>query len=147
MKVILLQDVKSLGNEGELVDVNDGYARNYLIPKKLGIEANAVNMNIYNARKNAHKHKIEREIENANKLVKKLESVKIVLKAKAGENGKLFGAVTNNDVAKFLTEKGYTIDKKKIILDDAIKSTGTYDVTIKLYANISMKIEVKVEKE
>lgn len=85
MKVILLQDVAALGKESELVEVNDGYARNYLIPKKLGIEANAANMNVYNARKNAHEHKIEREIENANKLKKKLEDVKVVLKVKAGK--------------------------------------------------------------
>jgi large subunit ribosomal protein L9 len=147
MKVILLSDVKTLGKEGELVTVNDGYARNYLLPRKLGIEANASNMNIYNEKKDSHEHKLEREIQKANKLKSDLEKIDIVLKARTGENNKLFGAVTNNDIAKFLLAKGYDIDKKKIAVDENIKSIGTFGAVIKLYANISARINIKVEKE
>jgi large subunit ribosomal protein L9 len=147
MKVILLSDVKTLGKEGELVSVNDGYARNYLFPKKLAIEANASNMNVYNAKKDSYEHKLEREVQKANKLKSDMEKVEVVLKAKAGENGKLFGAITNSDIAKFFLSKGFDIDKKKIILDDAIKSIGTYGAMVKLYTNISTRINIKVEKE
>ena len=147
MNVILLKDVKTLGKEGELVNVNDGYARNYLFPKKLAIEANAANMNVYKTRKEATEHRIEREIDKANRIKAKLEEIQVTLKVKAGENNKLFGAVTNNDIAKFLAEKGFDIDKKKIILEEAVKSTGVYEAVVKLYANISTKIRIKVEKE
>jgi large subunit ribosomal protein L9 len=147
MKVILLNDVKTLGKEGELVEVNDGYARNYLFPRKIAIEANASNMNVYRSRKNAQENKTEREIRHANELKEKLLGVQVVIKAKAGENGKLFGAVTNNDIAVFLNDKGFDIEKKKIILDETIKSLGTYEASVKLYANISAKVKVTVEKE
>jgi len=147
MKVILLTDVKTLGREGELVEVSDGYARNYLFPKKIAIEANASNMNVYRSRKNAQEHKVEREMQHAMEMKEKLMDIQVVIKAKAGENGKLFGAVTNNDVAAFLSKKGFKIDKKKIILDETIKNLGTYEASVKLYANISARIKVMVEKE
>jgi large subunit ribosomal protein L9 len=129
------------------VEVNDGYARNYLFPRKIAIEANASNMNVYRSRKNAQENKTEREIRHANELKEKLLGVQVVIKAKAGENGKLFGAVTNNDIAVFLNDKGFDIEKKKIILDETIKSLGTYEASVKLYANISAKVKVTVEKE
>ena len=147
MKVILMEDIKPLGSEGDLVTVKDGYARNYLVPRKMAIEANKANMNIYKARKKAKESKTEREKENAEKLKEKLEGVKVVLKAKAGENEKLFGAVTNGDIAGYLKEKGFDIDKKKIELEDTIKSLGTYQAVVRLYPNISTALEVIVEKE
>lgn len=147
MNVIMLKDVKTLGKEGELVSVNDGYARNYLFPKKLAIEANASNMNVYNTRKEATTHRIEREIEKANRIKTRLEETQVIIKVKAGENNKLFGAVTNNDIARYLADKGFDIDKKKITLEETIKSTGVYEAVIKLYTNISTKIKIRVDKE
>lgn len=147
MNVIMLKDVKTLGKEGQLVNVNGGYARNYLFPKKLAVEANAANMNVYNTRKEATAHRIEREIDKANRIKTRLEETQVILKVKAGENNKLFGAVTNNDIAKYLADKGFDIDKKKITLEETIKSTGVYEAVIKLYANISTKIKIRVDKE
>lgn len=144
MKVILKQDVKSLGKKGELVNASDGYARNFLFPKGLAVEANASAMNDFNNKESAKKfHKAE-EIKAAQELADKLEGKTFKLTAKAGSNGKLFGSVTSKDVSKKIKEDLKTdIDKRKIVMQD-IKSFGTVQAEVKVYQGISAKIFVQV---
>ena len=146
MKVILQQDVKSLGKKGDLVNASDGYARNFLFPKGLAVEANASAMNDYNNKESAKKfHKAE-EIKAAQELASKLEGKTFSLKAKAGANGKLFGSVTSKDVsAKIKTDLGIDIDKRKISMAD-IKAFGTVQAEIKVYQGISAKVFVQVSE-
>lgn len=146
MKVILKQDVKSLGKKGELVNASDGYARNFLFPKGLAIEANAAAMNDFNNKESAKKfHKAE-EVKAAQELADRLEGKTFCLKAKAGANGKLFGSVTSKDVAgKIKEELKVDIDKRKIVMDD-IKSFGTVQAEIKVYQGISAKVFVQVSE-
>lgn len=144
MKVILKQDVKSLGKKGDLVNASDGYARNFLFPKGLAIEANASAMNEFNSKENAKKfHKAE-EIKAAQATAEKLEGKTFKLTAKAGANGKLFGSVTSKDVSKKVKDDlGIDIDKRKIVMQD-IKSFGTVQAEVKVYQGISAKVFVQV---
>lgn len=146
MKVILKQDVKSLGKKGELVNASDGYARNFLFPKGLAVEANASAMNDFNNKESAKKfHKAE-EIKAAEETAKKLSGVTLKFKAKAGANGKLFGSVTTKDVAaKIKSELSIDIDKRKIVMQD-IKAFGTVEAEIKVYQGISAKLFVQVSE-
>jgi len=148
MKVILKQDVKGLGKRDSMVDVSDGYARNYLIPRGLGAEANAVNINIMNTRNQAEKSKKDRELARAKELAEKIKEITVVIKAKAGENGKLFGSITSKDISdKLKSDFRLDIDKKKINLPEALKSTGTVEVEVKLYPQVSARLTVKIEQE
>lgn len=144
MKVILQQDVKSLGKKGELVNTSDGYARNFLFPKGLAIEANAQAMNDFNNKEKAKQfHKAE-EIKAANELKDRLEGKTFKLTAKAGANGKLFGSVTAKDVAGEIQKAtGEVIDKRKIVMQD-IKAFGTVQAEIKVYQGITAKVFVQV---
>lgn len=144
MKVILKADVKSLGKSGELVNASDGYARNFLIPKGLAIEANATALNEFKNKQKAEKfHKAE-ELKAAQELAARIEGKTVKLTAKAGANGKLFGSVTSKDVAeKVKAEFGEEIDKRKIVIED-IKSFGTYEAEIKVYPSVTAKIYVNV---
>lgn len=144
MKVILKQDVKSLGKKGELVNASDGYARNYLIPKGLATEANSAAMNDFNNKESAKKfHKAE-EIKAAKADAEKLEGKTFKLTAKAGANGKLFGSVTSKDIsAKIKQDLNLDIDKRKINLQD-VKQFGTYEAEVKIYQGINAKIYVQV---
>lgn len=146
MKVILKQDVKSLGKKGELVNASDGYARNFLFPKGLAIEANASAMNDFNNKESAKKfHKAE-EIKAAQQLADKLEGKTFCLKAKAGANGKLFGSVTSKDVAAEIRKTlSVDIDKRKINMED-VKAFGTVQAEIKVYQGISAKVFVQVSE-
>jgi large subunit ribosomal protein L9 len=146
MKVILKQDVKSLGKKGDLVNASDGYARNFLFPKGLAIEANASAMNDFNNKEKAKKfHKAE-EVKAAQELAESLEGKTFSLKAKAGANGKLFGSVTSKDVAvKIKTDLNVDIDKRKIVMDD-VKAFGTVQAEVKVYQGISAKIFVQVSE-
>lgn len=146
MKVILKQDVKSLGKKGDLVNASDGYARNFLFPKGLAVEANASAMNEFNSKESAKKfHKAE-EIKAAQALADKLEGKTFSLKAKAGANGKLFGSITSKDVAKKIKEElSVDIDKRKIVMED-MKAFGTVQAEIKVYQGISAKIFVQVSE-
>ena len=146
MKVILQQDVKSLGKKGDLVNASDGYARNFLFPKGLAVEANASAMNDYNNKESAKKfHKAE-EIKAAQEMASKLEGKTFSLKAKAGANGKLFGSVTSKDVSeKIKADLGIDIDKRKISMAD-IKAFGTVQAEIKVYQGISAKVFVQVSE-
>lgn len=146
MKVILKQDVKGLGKKEQMVEASDGYARNFLFPRGLAVEANATNLNIMKTKKEAEAQKKEREIAQAKELAKKIKDVTLALKVKAGDNGKLFGSITSKDVAEAMkTQQKIEIDKKKIVMPDALKSVGTFEVEVKLYPEISSKFTVKIE--
>lgn len=147
MKVIVLEDVKALGKKGEIVNVNDGYARNFILPKKLGLEANTKNLNDLKLQ-NANEEKKAKEIlEAAQAFAKDLESKSVVIKMKAGEGGRVFGSVSSKEIATaFKDQCGLDIDKKKIQLTDAIKAFGTYDVPVKLHQKVTGILKVKVEE-
>ncbi len=148
MKVILLQDVKALGKKGETVEINDGYARNYVIPKKLGLEANSKNLNDLKLQR-ANEEKVAQEIlEEAQEFAKKIEQTSVVVKMKTGEKGKTFGTISSKEIAKAaLEQQNMEIDKKKIQVPEPIKNLGVYEVTVKLHPKVSAKLKVKVEEE
>ncbi|MCH5317270.1 MAG: 50S ribosomal protein L9 [Eubacterium sp.] len=146
MKVILKQDVKNLGKKGELVNASDGYARNYLFPKGLAVEANATAMNDFKNKENAKKYHKAEEIKAAEADAAKLEGKTFKLTAKAGANGRLFGSVNAKDVAaKIKEELGIEIDKRKIVMDD-IKQFGTAEAQIKVYQGITARVYVQVSE-
>lgn len=145
MKVILNADVKGKGKKGDIVNVSDGYARNFLFPKNLAKEATAQNLNAAKVAQDAAKHKKLVEKAEAVALAEKLSGKTVQLKAKCGEGNRLFGAVTAAEVAEALKESmGIEVDKKKIALSGGIKELGTYDVAVKVYAEVSATIKVEV---
>ncbi len=144
MKVVLLADVKGKGKKGELCNVSDGYARNFLFPKNLAIEANAAAMSELKSREEAKVHHKNEEIAAAKDIAAKLEGKTVVIKAKAGANGKLFGSVTSKEITAEIDKTlGITVDRKKMTVSD-IKNFGEYTAEIKLYTGISAKLTVKV---
>lgn len=148
MKVILLKDVKGLGKKGELVNAKDGYARNYLLPKNLVVEATSENVKKLREEKKIQKEKEKEEYENAIKFKEKIENSIIELKSKAGEGGKLFGSITSKDISTALKKQHkMKIDKKKIDLKDNIKSLGVTNVEIKVYPKVTATLRVKVTEE
>lgn len=142
MKVILLQDVKKVGKKGDVIEASDGYARNFLFPRKLAQEANDSNMHILNNKKeNERKEKLA-QLEAAQKLAGELKGKEITIKAKTGDSGKLFGAITSKDVAELIkAQYKIEIDKKKIVMD-TIKLAGGYEIDVKLYPEVSTKMKV-----
>ena len=148
MKVILLQDVKPHGKKGDVVEINDGYARNYILPKKLGVEANAANANDLKLQK-ANQEKIAaKQLADAKEMAAKLEQIKVVLKIKTGEGGKTFGSITAKEIAAELKKQhNLDIDKKKIVVADPIKSVGSFMVTVKLHTQVSASLSVNVDSE
>ena len=148
MKVILTQDIKSVGKKGQIIDASDGYARNYLIPKKLAVVADATNLNELKMKQDANKYRRDMTMANAKELSEKMKGYELVFKIKAGDNGKTFGSVTSKDIAEQLNKKYFVeVDKKKICLDDAIKTLGVYNIEIKLFEGISGFIKVSVIAE
>ncbi|MBR6253268.1 MAG: 50S ribosomal protein L9 [Clostridia bacterium] len=148
MKVILTQDVKSLGKKGQVIDASDGYARNFLLPKKLAVLADAANMNELKTKQEANKYKKDMSMAAAKEVAEKMKNFQITFKLKAGENGKIFGSVTSKDIADELNKKYFVeVDKKKVMLDDSIKNLGTYNVEIKLFEGISGTLKVNVVNE
>ncbi|MDO5019113.1 MAG: 50S ribosomal protein L9 [Lachnospiraceae bacterium] len=147
MKVILLEDVKSLGKKGEVVNVNDGYARNFVLPKKLGVEATGKNMNDLKLQK-ANEEKVAKEhLEAAQAFAKEMENDHVVVSIKAGEGGRTFGSVSSKEIATAYKEQcGKEIDKKKIILPEPIKSFGVYEVSVKLHPKVTGTLKVKVQE-
>lgn len=147
MKVILLEDVKSLGKKGEVVNVNDGYARNFVLPKKLGVEATGKNMNDLKLQK-ANEEKVAKEhLEAAQAFAKEMENDHVVVSIKAGEGGRTFGSVSSKEIATAYKEQcGKEIDKKKIILLEPIKSFGVYEVAVKLHPKVTGTLKVKVQE-
>ncbi len=148
MKVILSEDVKSLGKKDDVVDVNDGYARNFVLPKKLGIEASAKNMNDLKLRKANEDKKAKEQLKAAQDFAKEMEEDVVVLSIKAGEGGKTFGSVSSKEIAQGYKEQcGKEIDKKKIILPEAIKSFGVFEVGVKLHPKVTGTLRVKVTEK
>lgn len=147
MKVILLADVKGVGKKGEVVNASDGYARNFLFPRKLAQEATDANMNVLNLKKEAERRKKLAEIEAAQKLADDLKGKEVKIQAKAGENGRLFGSITSKDVADALNAQyKINIDKKKIVVD-TIRTLGTYEVEVKIYPEVSTKVSVVIAEQ
>ena len=147
MKVILTQDVKAQGKKGQLIEVSDGYARNFLFPKKLAIEANAQAMNELKNRESSEKHKIEVETAEAKAVAKKLEALTLKIVTSAADDGRLYGASTSKDLSEQLKKAhALNIDKRKINLDKPIKTCGEYTIDVKLYTEIVGKLKVSIER-
>ena len=147
MKVILLQDVKGKGKKGQMIEVSDGYARNFMLPRKMAIEATADAVNTMRMNDKATQERIAREKAEAMDTAKKLRELTVVVKAKGGGAGRLFGSVTNQEIAASLkNQTGIALDKRKIVLSDPIKSVGTYTVTCKLGYEITAPLSVKIEE-
>ena len=147
MKVILLQDVKGKGKKGQMLEVSDGYARNFMLPRKMAIEATADAVNTMRMNDKATQERIAREKAEAMDTARKLRELTVVVKAKGGGAGRLFGSVTNQEIADSLkTQTGISLDKRKIVLSDPIKNVGTYTVTCKLGYEISAPLTVKIEE-
>ena len=147
MKVILLQDVKSQGKRGQLIDVSDGYARNFLLPRKLAQEATTDNINTMRMNDKATQERQARERAEALELSRKMKTFTLVVRAKGGGAGRLFGSVTNTEISEALEkQEGIRLDKRKIVLDEPIKTTGTYSVRCKLGYEISGELSVEVRE-
>jgi len=147
MKIILKEDVENLGHIGEIVNVANGYARNFLIPRSLGIEANPRNIKQFEHMKRIIGVKAEKVRKERQDVAERLKSVKLTLKAKAGEEGKLFGSVTSMDLQQELASQGFEIDRKKIIIDTPIKRLGEHDVKVKLHTDVLADLKVEVVPE
>ena len=147
MKVILLQDVKALGKKGEVVNVNDGYARNFILPKKLGVEANGKNLNDLKLQKNNEAKVAQEHLDAAKKLAEELKAGKVVLTMKVGEGGRTFGSVSSKEIAEAVKEQmQLDIDKKKIQLKEQIKTLGTHIVSVKLHPEVTAELNVSVKE-
>ena len=147
MKVILLQDVKGKGKKGQMIEVSDGYARNYMLPRKIAMEATTDAVNTMRMNDKAAAEKAARERAAAMEVSKQLRDMILVVNAKGGGNGRLFGSVTNQEIADALKAKtGITLDKRKIVISDPIKNVGTYTVQCKLGYEISAPLTVKIEE-
>lgn len=147
MKVILKEDVQNLGIMGTVVDVANGYGRNYLIPRKLAVEANPKNINEFEHQKNIIFAKAEKIKIAAGDVADKISALSIIIEAKAGEEDKLFGSVTTKDIADEIAKQGIEIDKRKIILQEPIKSLGTHDVSVKVHTDVTATLKVEVKPE
>ncbi len=145
MKVILLDNIKGVGKKDEVINASDGYARNYLLPKKLAVEANAENMSKLNNKKEANSYKKDLEKQAAEEIAKKLKGILLKIKVKAGENGKIFGGVTAKEISDNLkSQYQIEVDKKKIELKEQIKTLGSFSVTIKLYEGVTGTLKMEV---
>ncbi len=147
MKVILKEDIKKIGKMGQIVDVADGFARNYLVPKGLAVEANTKNIRSIEHEKKIVHEKARKLKDSAQDLSSKISAMTITIKAKAGEEGKLFGSVTTMDIAEALHNEGIEIDKKRISLEEPIKRLGSYPVNIKLHSDVSLQLNIQVIEE
>lgn len=145
MKVILNQDVKGTGKKGEIVEVNDGYARNFLIKKGMATEGTPQNLYVAEQRKKAYEAKVAAERAEAEVVAKKLKDTVLTVKARAGENGgKMFGSVTGENISAALAEEGFDIDKKKIEIKESIRDFGDFEVTVRVYAGVAAKLRIHV---
>ncbi len=148
MEIILLQDVKALGKKGDKVSVSDGYARNFILPKKLGMEATAANLNNLKLQKANAEKKAQEQLAQAQALAAKIAESPLTLSVKVGEGGKVFGSISTKEVAKAFADKyGMELDKKKMVLDEAIKTIGTYEVGVKLHKDVLAKLKVQVTEQ
>jgi len=147
MKVILKEDVKGLGVVGSVVNVADGYARNYLIPRNLAIEANPRSLRSFEHEKRQIMLKAQRAKNAAEELAKRLSEMRLEIISKAGEEGKLFGSITTMDIAKAISEQGIEIDRRNVLLTEPIKRIGRYDVTVKVHPEITARLSIDVRRE
>lgn len=148
MKVILLADVKGVGKKDQTINASEGYVKNFLFPRKLAVEANSGNLKKLDNQKKAEDLQRQEELDAAKALGEKIAEQKVVIKVKTGDNGKLFGAVTNKEIAVALKEQtGLAVDKKKISLSDTIKAIGEKEVTVKLHPKVSVKLKVEIEQQ
>ncbi len=147
MKVILTKDVKGSGKKNDIIEVSDGYARNFLLKKGLAVEASAVNVNSVNNQKQAAAFHLEEEKKACRALAEQLKTVTVTVSVRCGENGKVFGSVTNKEIADRLEEMGISVEKKKIVLKDPIRQAGEYTLDVRLMPEISSKLKVVVKAE
>ncbi len=148
MKVILLQDIKNVGRKEQIIEANDGYARNYLFPKKLAIEASKDNMLKLQAKRTSEENKKKAEIEANREIAKKIEKMELQIKVKAGENGKIFGGITAKEIAEELKKQyKFEVDKKKVVLKETIKNLGRFTVEIKFGDGINAKLALNIQGE
>jgi len=147
MKIILIQDVKKLGKKGDIIEANDGYARNYIIPQKLGVEANNKNMNDLKLQKSNEVKVAQEQLDAAKQFAEDLSKLEVVVKIKSGEGGKVFGSVSSKEIAVAAKEQcKVELDKKKIQLPEPIRGFGTYDVPVKLHPQVTGTLKVKVQE-
>ena len=147
MKVILLEDVKALGKKGQIVEVSDGYGKNFILKKKLGVEANSANMNDLKLQKAREEKVAQQQLDAAKEMAKILEDKSVTVKIKAGEGGRAFGSVSSKEIAAaYKAQCNMDIDKKKIQLPEAIKTFGVYEVPVKLHPQVTGKLKVKVQE-
>ena len=145
MEIVLLEDVKALGKKGEIVKVNEGYARNFILPKKLGVEATAKNLNDLKLKKANQEKLAAQQLAAAKELGEKIEKSPVTLSIKAGDNGKAFGSVSGKEISKAIQEQlNLEIDKKKLVLPEPLKTFGTHEVPVKLHKVVTVKLSVKV---
>jgi large subunit ribosomal protein L9 len=147
MKVLLRQDYESLGNRGDVVSVKNGFARNYLFPKGIALMATSANQKVLEEEKKMFAHRFEKDQRAAEALAKELEAVSLTAAVAVGEEDKVFGSVTSQNIVDLLQEKGYTVDKRKVVLDEPIKALGIYSVPVKLHSEVEVKIRLWVVKE
>jgi large subunit ribosomal protein L9 len=148
MKIILLQDEKKLGKKGDIIEASDGYARNYILPKKIGVEATSANLNDLKLKKSNDAKVAQEQLDAAKALAAELNEKSVTVKIKAGTGGRAFGSVSTKEIAAAAKEQlGIEIDKKKIVLADALKNFGSYDVSIKLHPQVTGQLNVKVVEE
>lgn len=147
MKIILIEEIESLGKPGNIVNVSDGYARNFLLPMKKALEATEKNLKLLNHQKKVADDKIKKLVKNAEAEAEKLANLAITIQRTAGENNKLFGSVTSIDIAEELSKAGFEIDKKKIILKEPIKLTGSYEVPVKIHSSVTVNLKVEITKK
>ncbi len=145
MEVILLEDVKSVGKKGQIVKVSDGYARNFILPKKLGVESNPKNLNDLKVQKKREEKAAAELLAEAQELAKKLEGITVKVSMKAGEGGRVFGSVSTKEiVSEARKQHNLTVDKKKLVLDEPIRAFGTYDIPVKLHPQVTGTLKVQV---
>ena len=145
MQIVLLEDVKALGKKGEIVKVSEGYARNFIIPKKLGVEATTKNLNDLKLKKANEEKVAAQHLAEARELAEKLEKASVTMSIKAGDNGKAFGSVSGKEIGKAIQEQlGLDVDKKKLVLPEPLKTFGTHEVPVKLHRDVTAKLSVKV---
>ena len=147
MKIILTKNHENLGDAGEIVKVKDGYARNYLIPRSIALEANKVNMRSYEENKKRQQAKKSREVAGAEEIAAEMSKVSITASVQVGEDEKVFGAVTSQEISTLLEEKGFTVDKRDILLEEPIKALGIYNISIKVHQEVKTEIKLWVVKE
>lgn len=147
MEIILRETIDNLGRAGQVVKVADGYARNYLLPRKLAYPATPGNLKVIDAERQSLLRKEAKQKEDAEKLLKMLEAVEVTIRRKVGENNVLYGSVTNSDVADELEKKGFQIEKRKIHMEDHVKSVGEFSIPIRLFKDVTAHIKLKVEPE